>query len=198
MSNCSFVDHTRISPNSMLRSSKIDTITIHHSGCIATVESIGVGFLPRSRRASSNYGVGSDGRIGQYVDESRRAMTSDNWKNDNRAITIEVCNDSRGPEWHVSDDAIEGTIKLCVDICQRNGIKSLRFTGDATGNVTLHKWFANTACPGPYLESKIPYIVNQVNKRLSDSKPKKSVIKAIELKNRNRRSKDGPIPVCKD
>ena len=30
----------------------------------------------------------------------------------------------------------------------------------------MHKWFASTACPGPYLSSKFPYIAEEVNKRL--------------------------------
>ena len=81
------------------------------------------------------------------------------------AITIEVANDG-GANWHVSDKALAKTIDLCVDICERNGIKELKFTGDKTGNLTMHKYFAATACPGPYLESKFPYIAEEVNKRL--------------------------------
>ncbi len=81
-------------------------------------------------------------------------------------ITIEVANDSGDPDWHVSDAALEATIKLCVDICKRNGIDKLNFTGDKSGNLTMHKYFAATGCPGPYLSSKFPYIASEVNKRL--------------------------------
>jgi len=175
MSNSSLVDIVMISPNSSPRTAKIDTITIHHMATIATAEACAASFLPTSRNASANYCIGNDGSVALSVDESRRAWTSSNRENDNRAITIEVSNSGRGPDWPVGDAAMKKLIALCVDICKRNGIPKLNFTGDKTGNVTLHKWFAATACPGPYLESKIPYIVEQVNKQLDTAKeePKK-------------------------
>jgi hypothetical protein len=131
-----------------------------------TIEQCGNVFAPTSRQASSNYGIGSDGRIGMYVEEKNRAWTSSNAQNDNMAVTIEVANDVVGGNWHISDKAMESLIDLCVDICKRNGIEKLNFTGDTSGNLTMHKWFAATACPGAYLESKFPYIANEVNKRL--------------------------------
>ena len=167
MSNSKLVNYTKISPNSSARTAKIDKITIHHMAGNLSVESCGNIFQATSRQASSNYGVGTDGRIGLYVDESRRAWTSSNRDNDNRAVTIEVANDGGSPNWHVSDKALEATIKLCVDICRRNGIAKLNFTGNKSGNLTMHKWFASTLCPGPYLESKFPYIASEVNRRLS-------------------------------
>lgn len=167
MSNSSMVNHTNISPNSSARTAKISKITIHHAAGNCSVEELGRIFKPTTRQASSNYGIGTDGRIGLYVDESRRAWTSSNRDNDNVAVTIEVANDGGSPNWHVSDKALEATIALCVDICQRNGIKKLNFTGNKSGNLTMHKWFASTLCPGPYLESKFPHIAAEVNKRLS-------------------------------
>ena len=101
-----------------------------------------------------------------YVEESRRAMTSGNWENDNRAITIEVQNTTKGPNWEVSDKALAALVDLCEDICRRNGIPRLNYTGDKSGNLTMHRWFANTVCPGPYLGSKFSYIADEVNRRL--------------------------------
>lgn len=168
MSNSKLVNYTKISPNSNNpRNHKIDKITIHHMAGNASIETLGNIFADPNREGSSNYGVGSDGRIGLYVDEANRAWTSSNAENDHRAVTIEVANDGGDPDWHVSDKALEATIALCVDICQRNGIKRLNFTGDKSGNLTMHKWFAPTGCPGPYLESKFPYIAEEVNRRLS-------------------------------
>jgi hypothetical protein len=131
-----------------------------------TIEQCGNVFAPTSRQASSNYGIRSDSRIGMYVEEKNRAWTSSNAQNDNMAVTIEVANDVVGGDWHISDKAMESLINLCVDICIRNDIEKLNFTGDKNGNLTMHKWFAATACPGAYLESKFPYIANEVNKRL--------------------------------
>ncbi len=167
MSNSPLVDFVRISPHRRSpRAYPISRITPHHMAGNMSVEGCGAEFAQPGKGASSNYGIGSDGRIGQYVDEADMAITSSNWDNDNRAVTIEVANDSGDPDWHVSDAALESLIALCVDICQRNGIEGLRYTGDTSGNLTMHKWFAPTLCPGPYLESKFPYIAQEVNRRL--------------------------------
>jgi hypothetical protein len=132
-----------------------------------SIERCGDIFASPTRQGSSNYGIGTDGRIGMYVEEKNRAWTSSNASNDNMAVTIEVANDVVGGNWHVSDKALASLIDLCTDICKRNGIKKLNFTGDKNGNLTMHKYFAATACPGAYLESKFPYIADEVNKRLA-------------------------------
>jgi hypothetical protein len=170
MSNSSLVDYTKISPNKTVRQGKISKITIHHMAGNYTVEKCGDIFAPTSRQASSNYGIGTDGRVGLYVPENYRSWASSNEGNDHVAVTIEVANDQIGGNWHVSDKALEKLIDLCVDICKRNGIEKLNFTGNKNGNLTMHKYFAATACPGPYLESKFPYIANEVNKRLAEKK----------------------------
>lgn len=167
MSNSSLVTYTKLSPNrTSPRKDTIKKITIHHMAGNLSIETCANVFMPTSRQASSNYGVGTDGRIGMYVEEKNRAWTSSNAANDNQAVTIEVANDETGGNWHVSDKALAATIDLCVDICKRNGIKKLNFTGDASGNFTQHNYFAATACPGPYLKSKYQYIADEVNKRL--------------------------------
>lgn len=171
MSNSPLVDYIKISPNSTNpRKDTIKKITIHHMAGNLSVEACGNVFAPASRKASSNYGVDSKGRVGMYVEEKNRAWTSSNAANDNQAVTIEVANDEIGGDWHVSDVALNKTIELCVDICKRNGIKKLVYTGDATGNLTRHNMFAATNCPGPYLQSKFPYIADEVNKRLQNNK----------------------------
>lgn len=167
MSNSKLVNYTLISPNSSARTGKISKITIHHMAGNLSVEACAKVFQNTGRQASSNYGVGTDGRIGLYVPESRRAWTSSNRDNDNVAVTIEVANDGGAPDWHVSDKALEATVALCVDICQRNGIQKLNFTGDKSGNLTMHRYFTNTECPGKYLGGKFPYIADEVNRRLS-------------------------------
>ena len=166
-SNSSLVDYKKISPNSTNpRKSMIKKITIHHMAGNLSVKECGKVFASKARQASSNYGIDSEGLVGLYVEEKNRAWTSSNAGNDNEAVTIEVANDEIGGEWHISDKALSKLIDLCVDICKRNGIASLNFTGDKSGNLTMHKYFAATLCPGPYLESKFPYIAQEVNKRL--------------------------------
>jgi len=171
MSNSNLVDIVLLSPNSSPRTAKIDTITIHHMATVSSAEACAASFLPTSRKASANYCIGNDGDVVLSVDESRRAWTSSNAANDNRAITIEVSNSERGGDWPVSDAALNKLLDLCEDICRRNGIEKLSYTGDLSGNMTLHKWFASTACPGPYLESKMPWIAEEVNRRLGIEAP---------------------------
>ena len=173
MSNSSLVNYTQISPNSSNpRNRKISKITIHHMAGNLTVEQCGNVFANKNRQASANYGIGTDGRVGLYVDEANRSWATSSRANDNIAVTIEVANDVVGGNWHVSDKALSKLIDLCTDICKRNGIKKLNFTGDASGNLNMHRYFAATACPGDYLASKFPYIADEVNKRLSPTTTK--------------------------
>lgn len=174
-SNSKLVDYIKISPNKTSpRNHKIDTITIHCMAGNLSIETCANVFAPESAQASSNYGIGSDGRIGMYVEEKDRSWCSSNRENDNRAITIEVANDGSGPEWHVSDKAIDSLIKLIADICERNNIKELKWKADKSligqidkQNMTVHCWFQNKSCPGEYLLKKHYYIVDKVNTLLN-------------------------------
>lgn len=168
MSNSSLVSYTKLSPNcDHPRNHAIDKITIHHMAGDLSVETCGNLFAKPSYEASSNYGIGSDGRVGLYVDEGDRAWASASPSNDNRAVNIEVANDATGGDWPVSDAAYRKLIDLCVDICQRNGIKALNYTGGADGNLTEHRMFTATACPGPYLHKRMGRIAAEVNNRLN-------------------------------
>lgn len=184
MSRSELVDYIKISPNSTNpRNHKIDTIVIHHMAGKLSVESCGEIFAASSRQASSNYGIGIDGRVGLYVEEENRSWCSSNREVDQRAITIEVANCSTGGEWPVSQKVYDKLIDLCVDICKRNGIKKLNFTGDRAGNLVMHKYFANTQCPGPYLEKRFPDIAAEVNARLGtavEEKPAEKVPEKVE------------------
>lgn len=167
MSNSTLINYTKISPNSNNpRNNTIKKITIHHMAGNLTVEQCGEIFSKPERQASSNYAIGTDGRIAMYVEEANRAWTSGSPENDNQAITIEVANCSGAPDWKVSDIALTKLLDLCTDICKRNNISKLNYTGDKSGNLTKHSMFVATACPGPYLESKMQYIADEVNKRL--------------------------------
>lgn len=175
MSNSPLVVYTKLSPNcNKPRNKKIDAIVVHHMAGNASIETCGNIFAKPSRRASSNYGIGSDGRIAMYCEEANRSWCSSSGAIDHRAITIEVANDGGAPNWHVSDKAFNSLVNLCADICKRNGIKKLVYTGDKTGNLHMHKWYAATGCPGPYLSSKFPELADKVNAILgSKEEPKK-------------------------
>lgn len=183
MSNSSLIKYTKISPNKTSpRNHKIDTITIHCVVGQLSVERIGDIFSKKSKKASSNYGIGPDGRIGMYVEEKDRSWCSSNSANDNRAITIECASDTKHP-YMINDKVYESLIELCVDICKRNNIKELKWKGDKTligkidkQNMTVHRWFANKSCPGDYIYNRLGKIAKEVNKKLN---PKKKSVDEI-------------------
>lgn len=148
---------------------KIDKIFVHHMAGNLTVQQCGNVF--KNREASAHYGI--NGRnIGQYVDESQSAWHCGNKSYNQRSIAIECANDGgASTNWHVSDTTISTLILLLVDICKRNGIKKLIYTGDLSGNLCMHCWTQATACPGGYLKAKFKYIAGEVNKRLTGADP---------------------------
>ena len=177
MSNSPLVSYTKISPNkSSPRNHKIDTVTIHCVVGQCSVETLGNVFAPASRQASSNYGVGVDGRIGMYVEEKDRSWCSSNAANDNRAVTIEVASDTKEP-YAVNAKAYAALIDLLVDICKRNGIKELVWSTNKADrvnhkngcNMTVHRDYANKSCPGTYLYERHAQIASEVNKRLGST-----------------------------
>lgn len=177
MSNSPLVSYTKISPNkSSPRNHKIDTVTIHCVVGQCSVETLGNVFAPASRQASSNYGIGYDGRIGMYVEEKDRSWCSSNAANDNRAITIEVASDTKEP-YAVNAKAYAALIDLLVDICKRNGIKELVWSTNKADrvnhkngcNMTVHRDYANKSCPGTYLYERHAQIASEVNKRLGST-----------------------------
>ena len=174
MGNSPLVCYTKLSPCCSPRTHAIDTVTVHCMAGNGSVEGCGALFARRETGASANYGIGSDGRIALYVPEDLRSWCSSNRSNDDRAVTVEVANDGGAPLWHVSDRAIESLIALLADVCLRNGIPELRWKGDKSligqvdrQNMTLHRWFANKACPGDYLYNRHGEIAAAVNRRLA-------------------------------
>lgn len=117
--NSSMVSYTKLSPNhSGQRTHSIDRITPHCVVGQCSVETLGNIFLPASRQASSNYGIGVDGRVGMYVEEKNRSWCSSSNANDQRAVTIECASDTKSP-YAFKDAVYQTLIKLCVDICKR-------------------------------------------------------------------------------
>lgn len=168
--NSSMIEYAFLSPNADFpRSENITTITIHHTGAELSLEQVGNIFSKRDRQSSANYGIDRDGKVGMFVEEKNRSWATGSAASDQKSVTIEVANDKTGGEWHVSDEAYASLIDLIVDICKRNGISELIYTGDDTGTLIAHNVIDDsTQCPGPYLTSKLPDIANEANERLSE------------------------------
>ncbi len=159
------------------RTHAIDTITIHCYVGQVTVERAGKGFSDPKRRASCNYAVGYDGRIGLILPEDYASACSSNKANDERAVTIETACDSFHP-YAVRPEAYAALIELVADICKRNGIKRLLWRGDKKligqvdkQNMTVHRWFAAKACPGDWLYQRHGEIAAKVNEILEEEEP---------------------------
>jgi N-acetyl-anhydromuramyl-L-alanine amidase AmpD len=178
--NSSLISYTRISPNRNIGRyydyysdnpsqpiTEITKITIHHMAGVMSVEQFGNLVANPGRQMSANYCIGSDGRIGLFCEEKDRSWCSSSPWNDNRAITIEVSNCSVGGDWPISETVYNSLIKLCVDICRRNKIKKLEFTGTREGSLTYHYMFNNTACPGPWIKNHTSDICAKVNAQLT-------------------------------
>lgn len=180
MSNSSLVDYICLSPNhSGARTMSIDRITPHCVVGQASVETLGSIFLPSSKQASCNYGIGTDGRVALIVDEGNRSWCSSSSANDQRAVTIECASDSTDP-YAFNDAVYNKLIELCIDICQRNGKSKMLWFGDKDTTLnyspasdemvfTVHRWFANKACPGDWLYSRMDSLTASVNAGLGSS-----------------------------
>ena len=178
--NSKMVSYTKLSPNhSGQRTHAIDRITPHCVAGQCSVETLGSIFAPRSRQASCNYGIGADGRVGMYVEEKNRSWCSSSNANDQRAVTIECASDTKHP-YTMNSTVYATLIKLCVDICKRNGKKKLIWLGDKNKTLnyspksdemvlTVHRWFANKSCPGDWLYSRLDDLAAKVTANLGGS-----------------------------
>ena len=175
--NSSLVSYTCKSPNhSGTRNHTIDTISPHCMAGELSVESCGSLFAQSWREASSNYGIGTDGRIALYVDEKNRSWCTSSSTNDNRAVTIEVASKSYDP-YAITDAAMKSLIELMADICKRNGIKKLVWSTNKNDrinhrngcNVTVHRDYSSKACPGDYIYNRLGDICDKVNAKLGVS-----------------------------
>lgn len=180
--NSSMVFYTKLSPNhSGQRTHCIDRITPHCVVGQCSVETLGSIFLPTSKQASCNYGIGADGRVGMYVEEKNRSWCSSSNANDQRAVTIECASDTTEP-YAFTDVVYKRLIELCTDICKRNGKTKLLWLGDKAKTLnytpksdemvlTVHRWFANKSCPGNWMYARMGDLAGKVTAALGNQAP---------------------------
>ena len=181
MSNSPLIDGVLLTNNcSAPRNHSVDTITPHYMAWFTTAKACCESFVPKSRKASANYCIGKDGEIWLNVEEKNRAWTSGNSSNDNRAITIECANYTDSQRRGMLPDATwNSLVNLCVDICKRYGKKRLVYKGSANRDgllstdmlLTMHKWFQDTDCPGPWLSKMFGVLATEVTNKLSGVTP---------------------------
>ncbi len=65
-------------------------------------------------------------------------------------------------------------VKLCIDICKRNGLKKVLWIADKDKSLaytpasrecvlTVHRWFANKSCPGNWMYSRMGQLADEIN-----------------------------------
>ena len=177
--NSSLISYTNLSPNhSGQRTHSIDRITPHCVVGQLTAESICGCFTSPSREASCNYGIGKDGKIALCVEEKNRSWCSSSSANDQRAVTIECASDLNAP-YAMTTAVYNSLVKLCTDICKRNGKKKLIWLGDKNKTLnyspksdemvlTVHRWFANKSCPGDWLYGRLGDLAAKVTAQLGE------------------------------
>ena len=174
MANSPLVSYTKLSPNhSGKRTHSIDRITVGQ----LSVERICDCFKDRSRQASCNYAIGTDGRIGLCVDEQNRSWCSSSRDNDQRSVTIECASNLTEP-YAMKPEVYASLVELCVDICRRNGKRKLVWIADRDKALayavksdemllTVHRWFAKKSCPGNWLMERLGSLADDVNHQTS-------------------------------
>ena len=179
--NSKLVSFTELSPNnSGPRTHKIDRITPHCVVGQCSIEALGNLFADKARKASSNYGIGADGRVGLFVDEGNRSWCSSSEENDQRAVTIECASDTTEP-YAFKPVVYERLIELCVDICERNGKSKLLWIADKSVALaykpqpdemvlTVHRWFANKACPGAWMYDRMGDLAATATAKIAENK----------------------------
>lgn len=180
-SNSKLATYKKISPNrTSPRNHAIDRITPHvvvgqlSAKSIANLSMFTV--YDTEDGASCNYAIGTEGEVALIVEEKDRSWCSSNRDNDMRSVTIECASNTSG-DYAVNQTVYNKLLDLMEDICRRNGKSVLLWFGDKDRTlaydpapnemvITVHRWFANKACPGNYIFSRLNKIASEVTKRL--------------------------------
>ena len=183
--------YKKLSPNhSGQRTHSIDRITPHCVVGQCTAEGLGDWFMNTGIQASSNYGIDKDGRVGMYVEEKNRSWCSSSNAKDQRALTIECASDTAEP-YAFKDVVYQTLIRLCIDICKRNGKNKLLWFGDKDKTLnytpksgemilTVHRWFANKSCPGNWMYARMGDLADKVTAALGGSSGSGSISKGMQ------------------
>lgn len=172
------INYTNLSPNnSGIRTHEVDTITPH---CVVgqwDEKKIADSFKPTSRAASCNLGIGTTGKLSLCVPLDQRSWCSSSRENDQRAVTIECASDATHP-YKMNAAVITAMVQTMYELCKMYGktkivllpTKEQRINYRPLKNemkITYHRDFANKACPGDYLVSIMPKIIDKINKNLN-------------------------------
>lgn len=151
------------------RTASISGIIIHNAATVGTCEDLSE-ILSTTTAGSFNYGIATDGTIGLYVDEMHRAWSTGNPEVDHKTVSIVVCNNALTKDYPISYATYNSLLDLCEDICRRNMISELKYTGNReNSNLYMHSWYADVDCPGQFLSKRYKSIAEEITSRLKKS-----------------------------
>ena len=134
--------------------------------------------MQSTRQMSPTISIHTNGTVYAWVPEEMRPWTTGTYTCDRSALTFELGNDQIGGQWHVSDKVIDLAAQIHAEWSKRYGIPTTYSYRGA--GINMHKDWANTACPGPYLEGLIKNgtITKKINAYLN---PPKKVLYKVQV-----------------
>jgi hypothetical protein len=120
-------------------------VTLHHNG--GRLSHSGVLSVWQVRPASAHFNIDAAGTAAQFVRITEYAWATGSTEGNQRSISIEMCNESLGPDWLVGTATWYAAGRLAGWIFAR--VIGYRPTRDF---LVQHKSWSSTLCAGPYID----------------------------------------------
>jgi peptidoglycan hydrolase-like protein with peptidoglycan-binding domain len=147
----------------------INGVVIHH---VAGTNGLSYVANANTRNSHPTYHIANSGAVTGIVHPERRPYSTGGTPDPN-AVTFEIDNSSVGGDWPVSSEAVESLIDVIVFHASQSPRAGKGFAlnqkdvTQAEFFIAWHSQYKATACPGPFLNSQLDYIVAECNKRAS-------------------------------
>jgi hypothetical protein len=153
----------------------INGVVIHH---VAGTNGLGYVANENTRNSHPTYHIASSGAVTGIVNPDRRPYSTGGTPDPN-AVTFEIDNSSAGGDWPISEAALDALIDVIVYHASQSPragkgfAKNLPAVKQSEFFIAWHSQYKATACPGPFIMSRLDYIVDQCSKRASGVTPPK-------------------------
>lgn len=131
---------------------KPNRVVWHHMAGNLTVKQF-MAIMLSARQMSPTISIHTDGTVYAWVPEEMRPWTTGSYAADQTALTFELANDQIGGQWHISNLVLDLAAQIHAEWSKRYGIPTTYSYRGA--GINMHKDWAATSCPGPYLENLI-------------------------------------------
>lgn len=144
----------------------VSHITLHIMvGTLTGTDSV----FQRAGSASAHYGIGGNGEIHQYVNESDGSWSDANYESNNSTVSIE--HEGGMASIPCTRACMDASARLCADIARRQGWGRLWYDG-LNGNIWLHREIPGTDHAGcPDLAPNgldVNYVISKANEILQE------------------------------